>query len=91
MNIKMNRANEAQWTEVLVDSSMPAGLDKLQELANNIWWSWNFEAVNLFQEVSPELWESCGRNPIVMLEAVVYQRLEELAATPAFMKRLDAV
>lgn len=91
MNIKMNRANEAQWTEVLVDSSMPAGLDKLQELANNIWWSWNFEAVNLFQEVSPELWESCGRNPIVILEAVVYQRLEELAATPAFMKRLDAV
>lgn len=91
MNIKMNRANEAQWTEVLVDSSMPAGLDKLQELANNIWWSWNFEAVNLFQEVSPELWESCGRNPIVMLEAVIYQRLEELAATPAFMKRLDAV
>ncbi|MDD4923122.1 MAG: alpha-glucan family phosphorylase, partial [Bacteroidales bacterium] len=90
MKIKVNNSNQAEWSEVIVKSTMPPGLEKLQEIAHNIWWSWNPEAMNLFREVEPEC-EACGGNPIVMLENTVYTHLEELAANPAFMTRLNDV
>jgi len=91
MKVKVNNANQAQWSEVVVKSTMPPALEKLQEIARNIWWSWNYEAINLFREVDPEFETSCGGNPIVMLENTLYQNLEELAANPGFMNRLNDV
>jgi len=91
MKVKVNNANQAQWAEVIVKSTMPPGLGKLQEIAKNIWWSWNYEAINLFREVDPELESAYGGNPIVMLENAVYTHLEELAANPGFLNRLNEV
>ncbi|MBU1536079.1 DUF3417 domain-containing protein, partial [Myxococcota bacterium] len=31
-----------------VAPSLPQPLERLLELARNVWWSWNFEAVELF-------------------------------------------
>ena len=91
MKIKVNSSNQAEWADVIVKSTMPPGLEKLQEIAHNIWWSWNYEAVNLFREMDSECEASCAGNPIIMLENTVYQHLEELAANPGFMNRLNDV
>ena len=87
--VRMSKVSPAQWTEVVIKSSMPAGLEKLQEMAYNIWWSWNFEAKNLFKEMDPDLWLECGKNPIKLLEAIPYRKLQELAADPAFQNKLN--
>ncbi|MDD2611702.1 MAG: alpha-glucan family phosphorylase [Bacteroidales bacterium] len=91
MKIKVNNANQAKWSEVIVKSTMPPGLEKLDEIAHNIWWSWNYEAINLFREVDSEFETSYSGNPIVMLENTLYSHLEELVANQGFMNRLNEV
>jgi glycogen phosphorylase len=91
MKVKVNCVNEPSWNDVIVKSTMPPGLEKLQEIAYNIWWVWHYDAVNLFREVEPASWTASGHNPVVMLETVSYQRLEEMAADARFMKRLNDV
>ena len=44
MKIKTNYANAPVWKEVTVKSRIPDSLKMLQEMARNIWWSWNYEA-----------------------------------------------
>jgi starch phosphorylase len=91
MKVKVSSTNPEQWYEVAVKSCVPPGLEKLQEIAYNIWWVWNYDAVNLFHDIDPEIWGACGKNPVVLLENILYQRLEELAADAKFLKRLNDV
>jgi glycogen phosphorylase len=91
MKVKVNYVNEPGWTNVIVKSTMPQGLEKLQEIAYNIWWTWHYDAVNLFREVDHECWTVSGHNPVLMLETVSYQRLEELVADARYMSRLNDV
>ena len=39
---------------------------KCQELANNLWWSWHPEAVNLFRDIDPIRWRQLDHNPIAL-------------------------
>lgn len=39
MKIKVGNVNTPNWKEVTVKSHIPAGLEKLSELARNIWWA----------------------------------------------------
>lgn len=91
MKIKVNNVNTVQWSDVVVKSSMPPGLEKLEEISYNIWWSWNYEALHLFRDVDHETWIACGKNPVTLMETAAYQRLEELAADLSFISRLNRV
>ena len=42
MKIKVSNVNTPNWKEVTVKSRVPAELEKLSELARNIWWAWNY-------------------------------------------------
>ncbi len=42
--------------------------EKLAKIARNIWWSWNPEAIELFREVNPVLFEESGHNPLRTLK-----------------------
>ena len=44
MKIKVSNVNIPNWKEVTVKSRIPVELEKLSEIARNIWWAWNFEA-----------------------------------------------
>ena len=43
MKIKVSNVNTPNWKDVNVKSHIPAELEKLSELAHNIWWAWNYE------------------------------------------------
>ena len=91
MKIKISNANVPAWKDVTVKSRIPAELKKLEEMARNIWWAWNEEATNLFQDLDPVLWKEAGQNPVVLLERLSYEKLEALAADKAILKRMDEV
>ena len=57
MKIKVSNVNTPNWKEVTVKSRIPEELEKLSEIARNIWWAWNFEATELFRDLDPELWK----------------------------------
>lgn len=63
MKIKISNANTPTWKDVTVKSRIPEELKKLEELARNIWWAWNYEAIELFRDLDPALWKEAGQNP----------------------------
>ena len=91
MNIKVSNVNQPQWKEVNVRAKLPANLDKLQELAYNLWWVWNSEGKNLFRQIDNEAWHRAQSNPIMLLNTISYERMQELSNDQAFMEQLDKV
>ena len=91
MKIKISNANVPAWRDVTVKSRIPAELKKLEEMARNIWWSWNEEATDLYQSLDPVLWKEAGQNPVVLLERLSYEKLEALAADKTILKRMNDV
>ena len=91
MKIKTNYANAPVWKEVTVKSRIPESLGMLQEMARNIWWSWNYEATDMFKSLDPELWSVVGQNPVARLERLSYEKLEALSNDKAVLNRINDI
>src|SRR5918996_4585695 len=66
------------------DFNLPRGLEGLDELAYNLWWSWTPRAATLFSRLDPAAWARY-RNPIAVLAGMHSGRWEEVAADEDFM------
>ena len=88
MKIKSSNSNDASWKPVTVKSNIPGELSKLEELAHNMWWAWNHSARSLFTNLDPELYEECGQNPVMLLERLSFERLEELSKDKTIIKKI---
>jgi len=76
---------------VTVKATLPEKISDLQGLAYNLCWTWNHEAMDLFQRLSPELWEATDHNPVKMLGSIIQPRLDALAGDDGFLAQLDRV
>lgn len=76
---------------MIIHRSIPAKLSALEELANNLWWCWNEEAVDLFKSVDPLQWMLTHHNPIALLDKISLNRYKELENDEEFVARLSAV
>lgn len=74
-----------------VRASLPPALAPLQEVASNLRWSWDDRTRDLFRWLDPQIWEESQHDPVRMLGMVSRQRLETLAADPAFMGFLSEI
>jgi starch phosphorylase len=70
---------------------IPARINRLHELAYNLWWSWNADAQSLYQSINPALWESSTHNPVRLLREVAPERLQELEKDTSFLAHYDRV
>ncbi|HYC37303.1 MAG TPA: alpha-glucan family phosphorylase [Usitatibacter sp.] len=68
---------------------LPKELARLEELSNNLWFSWDRPTRGLFARLDPPLWEAVGQNPKALLKAVDERRLLEAAQDPVFLHDLD--
>ena len=91
MKVKVSNVNQPTWKECNVHANLPAELSKLQELAYNVWWSWNGDAKDLFRYIDTDAWKRANSNPIVLLNIISYDRMVELSKDEKFMKRLNDV
>ena len=57
-------------TEIPNPFSLPRRIQRLSELAYNLWWTWNPEAQRLFLRVDRDLWERSRHNPVRFLKVV---------------------
>ncbi len=71
--------------------SLPRELSGLQRIAYNLWWSWEPDAIGLFQRLDPELWRLTRHNPLEMLGSLQQATLEGLMADEGFMSHLALV
>ena len=91
MKVKVSETNMPKWGNVTVKFDVPEKLEALQEMSKNIFWTWTSEATNLFKDIDAELWRATAGNPVLMLQKLSYERLEEIAADKAMMTRINAV
>ena len=91
MKIKASNANQPNWNPVIVKGNIPAELSKLDELAHNMWWVWNYEVRDLFRDLDPELYHDAKHNPVVLLERLSFSRKAEIVKDKKLMKRIDDV
>ena len=91
MKVKVNNANEPMWKTVTVKTHLPEALKKLDELAHNLWWTWNVEGLDLFRSLDKELFKKVEQNPIELLSRLSYERLTELSQDPELIARMDKV
>jgi len=70
---------------------LPERIGRLEELANNLWWSWHPQARNLFRTLDYPLWRLSGHNPVKQLHEINTDKLAAAAADPTFLNLYDSV
>ncbi len=73
----------------VVIPSLPDKLKQLWDLAYNLWWCWNPEAIDLFRRMDRDLWEQVYHNPVAMLGIISPEQLEQLAADDGFLAHME--
>ena len=91
MKIKADYSNAPQWKEVSIKSTLPEQLKCLDEIAHNMWWAWNYEARDMWESLDAKLYEEVGRNPVLLLERLSYERKEAIVKDKTIMKRVKDV
>ncbi len=71
--------------------SCPASLKRLEELANNLWYSWDRPARTLFARLDAGLWQRVGHSPKALLRNIDQKRLRAAADDPIFLSALQRV
>lgn len=85
------KSNDPIWKEVRVYANLPSKFQGIEEIAHNFWWSWNYEAQELFEVIDPKLWKLNKHNPIALLEQVSYERYQELERNRMFLLKYHKV
>ncbi len=70
---------------------LPDSLEPLRELAGNLRFSWDPATVDLFRMLDRDLWETCGKNPVLFLGRISQKRLEDCAHDDAIHANLQRV
>ena len=71
--------------------SLPPELAPLRDLAYNLWWSWDHDAVALFRRLDDTLWESTGHDVVRMLGTISQERLDFAARDPGYLAHMNRV
>jgi glucan phosphorylase len=68
---------------------LPARISRLNDLASDLWWSWNAAAREVFRDLDLPLWRFTDHNPVLLLHLVEPERLAHAAGDPEFLHLYD--
>jgi starch phosphorylase len=71
--------------------SLPKRINRLSELAYNLWWTWNPDAQRLFLRIDPILWEETYHNPVLFLRRVERARLNAAMNNRYYLEFYDRI
>lgn len=74
-----------------ITPKIPRKLIRLEELANNLWYSWDKPTRTLFARLHPKLWDVVGHNPKVFLKRVDEHHLQEAAEDQVFLSTYNRI
>ncbi|MGE0088371.1 MAG: alpha-glucan family phosphorylase [Bacteroidales bacterium] len=83
--------NKPNWIRLMIQKNIPKKLEALDQISRNYWWSWNHEAIELFESIDPELWKESGHNAFLFLEKISFKKYQLLEKDEAFIKKLEEV
>jgi starch phosphorylase len=71
--------------------NLPERLIGLEELAENLWWSWDPAARMLYKMLDRQAWKESGHNPDRMLRELPEEILQLAAKDHSYLRHYDAV
>jgi len=71
------------------ETALPTRIERLSELAHNMWWSWHRSSRAVFTSLDYPLWALTGHNPVKMLQDILPARLRQASHDPAFLDLYD--
>ena len=74
-----------------VSPKIPERLSRLEELANNLWYSWDRATRALFSRLDSQLWEIVGHSPKAFLRRVNESKLIKAAEDLTFLSHYNSV
>ena len=74
-----------------VNPEIPPRLARLEELANNLWYSWDRPTRSLFARLHPALWDAVSQNPKAFLKRIDERRLVDAVDDPVFLNTYNRV
>lgn len=69
-----------------IQPRLPEELARLQEMANDLMYSWDRSIRSLFHRLDRDLWDACGHNPKLFLRRVAQARLDEAAEDRSYLE-----
>jgi len=70
---------------VEINPILPESLKRLEELAGDLYYTFENEVQRLFGFLDPECWEACGQNPKIFLRRIPQRKLEAAARDPVLL------
>ena len=52
--------------------------------ADNLWWCWHPDAIELFRRLDPDLWEGVGHNPVALINEIGQEKLKQASEDEGF-------
>ncbi|MDR2552104.1 MAG: alpha-glucan family phosphorylase [Treponema sp.] len=74
-----------------VKPKLPNSLKPLEEIARNLWLSWNYDAVQLYIRLDYDSWMMSQQSPVRTLGMVSQERLAEAARDDSYLAALNEV
>ncbi|MCK4899095.1 MAG: DUF3417 domain-containing protein, partial [Anaerolineales bacterium] len=68
---------------------LPRRINRLGELAYNLWWTWNPDAQRLFTNIDRDLWEKTNHNPVRFLSMVQRAQLNAVTQNHYYLDQYD--
>ena len=76
---------------ITVNPKLPARLERLEELANDLWYSWDRDTRTLFSRLDPKLWQAVEHNPKAFLMRVDESILLKASEDQSFISNFNSV
>src|SRR5260221_7159957 len=80
---------QASLPAALQEIALPRRLERLAELACNLWWTWNPSAQGVFKHIDPSLWDDTYHNPVKFLRQAPRKTLNAAVHNKAVLELYD--
>ncbi|MFV0469153.1 MAG: alpha-glucan family phosphorylase [Dysgonomonas sp.] len=91
MKIQTSKVNSPVWKDVYAQARLPKELEPLEKLVRNLWWVWNNEATELFEELDPKIWKESGHNPVILIQNLSAEREQDIIKNKDLMAKANKV
>lgn len=91
MEVKASWGDKPLWKKILIKTSLPDRLKFLRTLSQNLWWTWNYDAFDLFESIDKEKFFDMERSPIRLLESLTREDYKRLLRDEEFLQKMDKV
>lgn len=82
---------DAFYTKLPNQFDLPRRIERLRELAFNLWWTWQPDAQRLFNRIDNDMWERLAHNPIRFLRELERARFNEVVQDKNYLDLYDRV